>query len=161
MTWCVLALVGVPLLQVVAATTPAAPAHDASAVSQPRMTGAQTTAAMTCVSAGHHPERTWTFTPRGDGWSVAHRSGSDGRLVSLDLPKAKASFSPHAVSLTSRTANGGIDVSLHGTPERAALDIYISYELEVNVDTTLTPEIDELNTHGRIGVRCTRGNVER
>ena len=30
----------------------------------------------------------------------------------------------------------------------------MSYELEVNVDTSLTPAIDDLNTDGPIGVRC-------
>ena len=41
-----------------------------------------------------------------------------------------------------------------GTPAQARLDIYVSYELEVNVDASLTPAIDDLNTDGPIGVRC-------
>ena len=56
--------------------------------------------------------------------------------------------------LKARTSNGGIDVALSGTPAQARLDIYVSYELEVNVDTSLTPAIDDLNTDGPIGVRC-------
>ena len=43
---------------------------------------------------------------------------------------------------------------MSGRPADARLDIYVSYELEVNVDTSLTPAIDELNTEGPIGVRC-------
>ena len=63
-------------------------------------------------------------------------------------------LSSEAVRVKARTSNGGIDVNLSGSPAEARLDIYVSYELEVNVDASLTPAIDELNTDGPIGVRC-------
>jgi hypothetical protein len=73
----------------------------------------------------------------------------------VSLPASAAvQLTTEVVSVKARTSNGGIDVSLAGTPARAQLDIYVSYELEVNVDTSLTPAIDDLNTDGPIGVTC-------
>ena len=51
---------------------------------------------------------------------------------------ASVQLTGEAVSVRARTSNGGIDVMLTGPPAQARLDIYVSYELEVNVDTSLT-----------------------
>lgn len=87
---------------------------------------------------------------------MTHWRGTlDKDAVRLAMPgNARARFSGQAVEFTARTSNGGIDVSLTGTPSSARLDIYVSYELEVNVDSSLTPAIDDLNTEGPVGVRC-------
>ena len=113
----------------------------------------------TCRSVGLDPPRTWRFDKPGDAWQVTHWRGTTRQgEVRLVLPANTAvELSKNTVSITGRTSNGGIDVALAGTPARAQLDIYVSYELEVNVDTSLTPAIDALNTEGRLGVTCEIG----
>jgi hypothetical protein len=113
-------------------------------------------ASATCTSVGLDTARTWRFDTRGDRWQVTHWRGTlEKDAVRLTMPaNARARWSRQAVAFTARTSNGGIDVSLTGSPASARLDIYVSYELEVNVDSSLTPAIDDLNTEGPIGVRC-------
>ena len=110
-----------------------------------------------CTSIGLDPPRTWRFEKQGQTWQVVHWRGADRQhAVKLAMPaNARARLATDVVDFKARTSNGGIDVSLSGSPNDARLDIYVSYELEVNVDTSLTPSIDELNTEGAIGVRCT------
>lgn len=110
----------------------------------------------TCVSLGLDPQRTWHFENRGTTWRVSHWRGTRPKdAVGVTLPTAtRVQLSGQSVDVKGRTSNGGIDVSLSGPPQSAQLDIYVSYELEVNVDTSLTPAIDELNTDGPTGVSC-------
>jgi hypothetical protein len=115
--------------------------------------------AATCRSVGLDPPRTWHFDKPGAAWQVTHWRGATRQgEVRLVLPlNAMVDLSKDRVTITARTSNGGIDVALAGTPERAQLDIYVSYELEVNVDASLTPAIDAINTEGRLGVTCEIG----
>ena len=110
----------------------------------------------TCRTIGVEPQRTWRFARDGAQWQVAHWTGAaEKAAVRVALPAAAVvRLSPTDVHVRARTSNGGIDVALSGTADAATLDIYVSYELEVNVDTSLTPRIDELNTDGPVGVRC-------
>jgi hypothetical protein len=105
---------------------------------------------------GLDPERTWRFDKPGPAWQVTHWRGATQKdVVRLALPaNAVVRLSREAVDVTARTSNGGIDIRLSGAPAQAQLDIYVSYELEVNVDSSLTPAIDDLNTDGPVGVRC-------
>jgi hypothetical protein len=110
----------------------------------------------TCRSVGLDPPRTWQFRKAGQAWEIAHWRGTvtkESTRVALP-PSASVQLTGEAVSIKARTSNGGIDVTLTGTPTQARLDIYVSYELEVNVDASLTPAIDDLNTDGPIEVRC-------
>lgn len=117
---------------------------------------APSTPAVVCTSIGLDPARRWTFEPTDDTWRVTHTLGETARTVTLVLPRATATFTDEAITLRSRTANGGIDVTLNGTWTHATLDAYINYELEVNVDASLTPEIDDIATEAPTGVRCGR-----
>ena len=110
----------------------------------------------TCRSMGLDPPRSWQFRKAGATWEVTHwRGAAIKESTRVALPaSASVQMTGEAVSVRARTSNGGIDVTLTGTPAQARLDIYVSYELEVNVDASLTPAIDELNTDGPIGVRC-------
>ncbi len=111
---------------------------------------------VTCRSIGLDPTRTWRFETQGDTWRVLHWRGTDAtRAVSVSLPgNATVQFTKDNVRVAARSSNGGIDVALTGPPTLARLDIYVSYELEVNVDASLTPAIDDLNTDSPMGVRC-------
>ena len=57
-------------------------------------------------------------------------------------------------------------MTLGGSPQAATLDAYVSYELEVNVDASLTPAIDEIDTDGpvvviRLSARSVRAEAGR
>ena len=110
----------------------------------------------TCRSIGLEPPRTWQFRESAGTWAITHWRGTAMKdATRMALPTSAAvQLTGAVVSVKARTSNGGIDVALAGTPAAARLDIYVSYELEVNVDTSLTPAIDDLNTEGPIGVRC-------
>jgi hypothetical protein len=117
---------------------------------------AQPAPGATCRSVGIEPQRTWRFERTGPQWQVTPWSGAeekDTARVTLP-PAAEVRLTTSALSVRGKTSNGGIDVTLSGTPAKATLDIYVSYELEVNVDASLTPKIDDVNTNGPIGVRC-------
>ena len=118
----------------------------------------QTTPAstVTCTSIGLTPTRAWTFARENDTWRVTHVVTGETRRATLLLPNAAATFGDAAISLRARTANGGIDVTLSGSWQRATLDAYVNYELEVNVDASLTPDIDDISTEAPTGVRCVR-----
>lgn len=107
-----------------------------------------------CRSIGLDPVRVWTFEPAGDTWRVTHQVEGAARRAVLRLPNAQATFTSESAHLRSRTANGGIDITLSGPRERATLDAYVNYELEVNVDASLTPDMDDIDTDGPVGVSC-------
>lgn len=116
--------------------------------------GASQTA--TCRSVALDPVRTWRIERTGALWQVSHWRGpivTDVARVSLPA-SADVRLSATALHVRAKTSNGGIDVTLAGTTASATLDVYVSYELEVNVDASLTPKIDDLNTEGPVGVRC-------
>jgi hypothetical protein len=116
----------------------------------------QMPAGATCRSAGLDPPRTWQFRRTGEAWEVVHWKGTAmNEAARVALPStASVQLTSEEVRVRARTSNGGIDVNLTGRPAQARLDIYVSYELEVNVDASLTPAIDDLNTDGPIAVRC-------
>jgi hypothetical protein len=116
----------------------------------------QTSPGATCRSVGPDPVRTWQFRRSGEVWEVAHWTGTNAKQdARVTLPaSATVQLDSKSVRVRARTSYGGIDVALSGSPASARLDIYVSYELEVNVDAALTPAIDDLNTDGPIGVRC-------
>ncbi len=116
----------------------------------------QVTYPATCRSLGLEPTRTWRFDKHVATWRVTHWQGDDvANAVSVDLPStATVLLARDAVRVRARSSNGGIDVTLTGTPTLARLDVYVSYELEVNVDASLTPAIDQLSTESPLGVRC-------
>lgn len=150
-------------LAVVCAWIVAAGAGRPEALADPSVTTAQASGRqpVACRSLGTTPLRTWTFVPAGDMWRVTHETEGDARIVSLLLPRATATLDDHVISLRARTANGGIDITLSGPWDRATLDAYVNYELEVNVDASLTPDIDHISTDTPLGVACRRVEASR
>jgi len=116
---------------------------------------AQAPTALTCRGLDSGATRIWEFSRAKGRWQLAHwREGRPQDAVRLLLPRATEAVLTPPLTLAGRTSNGGIDVALRGPASAAVLDVYVSYELEVNVDASLTPRIDELNTNGPTGVRC-------
>lgn len=142
-------LSGAAMWAVLVATPAVRPVQPAA----PAATGDET---IVCRAIALEPVRTWTFASRGGIWRVTHELAGRTRRASLVLPRADVTLTAERVDLRARTANGGIDVALGGPWARATLDAYVSYELEVNVDASLTPDIDEIATDAPTGVRCTR-----
>ncbi|HVB37110.1 MAG TPA: hypothetical protein VND92_01180 [Vicinamibacterales bacterium] len=95
--------------------------------------------------------KVWTLSMRG--------TNTDGRWVSLPLPDAAPVFTGGTASLSYRSAYGGRTIALQVSPAVASLDVYANYELEVNVDPNLNPQVDLLNTGGPLtGLTCQVAN---
>ena len=123
--------------------------------------GGQATApaAITCRAPEDPARREWSLVregpPDSDRWRLLFRSADlDRPSVSLPLPGARPEVGDGTVSLQYRTANGGRSVELSATDGPSSLDVFVSYELEVNVERDLDREVDRMNTGGAIAVVC-------
>jgi len=70
------------------------------------------------------------------------------RWIPISLYGAAPVINDKQVLLSYQTANGGKLVDFRVTQKSVYLDVYVSYELEVNVEVDLSPEVDLLNTEG-------------
>jgi hypothetical protein len=116
-------------------------------------------AEVTCRVPNDPDQRTYVLselpTGRGKAWHLSYKSKTVRDWIRLRLPGAAPAIAATSAVLSYKSANGGIAVDLNAGTERASLDVYVSYELEVNVDASLSPEIDALNTHGLLaGLTC-------
>lgn len=93
-------------------------------------------------------------------WFLALNDASTkGQWLRVALPGADPRVAPGGVTLDYRSANGGVIVRLEARRDGSMLDVYVSYELEVNIDADLDPRVDLLNTEGlRRDVMCRRGD---
>jgi hypothetical protein len=77
--------------------------------------------------------------------------------VALPLPGAAPDTSA-GVILEYRTANGGRAVTLDAANEGpSTLDVFVNFELEVNVERDLDRAVDAMNTEGPLAVVCAPG----
>ena len=82
------------------------------------------------------------------GWRLAMTGGTlREEEVGVRLPGASPSFARDTASLSYRSANGSVIVELRARGRDSELDVYVSYELEVNIDAGLSPRVDLLNTN--------------
>jgi hypothetical protein len=90
-------------------------------------------------------------------WWLTLRSVKLGqRLVELPLRNAQVNTTD-AVVASASSANGGVAVQLRSGAGEPLLDVFVNYELEVNVWRDLSPEVDQMNTSGpRRDAICTR-----
>ena len=70
------------------------------------------------------------------------------RIVELPLPGANVERTAESVSIASRSANGGLAVKVHAAAAESLLDVFVNFELEVNVWRDLSPEVEAMNTDG-------------
>ena len=76
-------------------------------------------------------------------------------MVGVGLPGGVAVIAGDTASLSYRSSNGGVIVELRARGRDSELDVYVSYELEVNIDADLSPRVDLLNTDGLLrAVSC-------
>ena len=107
--------------------------------------------------------------PAGREWSLAREGSSDSPRwvllfrqtaaaatpVRLPLPAAAPTVTGERVELNFRSANGGRSVALSAvTAGPSSLDVFVNFELEVNVERDLDRAVDTMNTEGPIAVRC-------
>jgi hypothetical protein len=89
-------------------------------------------------------------------WRLSMRSMETGtRWIRLTLPNAAPELSDKVGRLTYKNANGGRQIDLTVTPDRASLDVWVDYGLEVNIEPDLDPRVDLMNTEGPLSnVTC-------
>lgn len=70
------------------------------------------------------------------------------QIIELPLPDAAVEEAPTRVTVASRSGNGGLNVALRVAGEDSSLDVFVNFELEVNVWRDLSPDVEGMNTDG-------------
>jgi len=97
--------------------------------------------------------------PESPRWVLLFRGGEPSSpAVRLPLPSAAPSVAADRVELDFHSANGGRSVALTASPAGPSrLEVFVNFELEVNVERDLDRAVDTMNTEGPIAVSCTFG----
>ena len=115
----------------------------------------------TCRAAEDPAGREWSLAREGPSdssrWVLLFRRGTaPSAPVRLPLPSAAPTVSAERVELDFHSANGGRSVTLSaGAAGPSRLDVFVNFELEVNVERDLDRAVDAMNTEGPITVTCT------
>ncbi len=115
----------------------------------------------TCRAAEDPAGREWSLAREGPSdsprWVLLFRRGAaPSAPVRLPLPSAAPTVSAERVELDFHSANGGRSVTLSaGAAGPSRLDVFVNFELEVNVERDLDRAVDAMNTEGPITVTCT------
>jgi hypothetical protein len=117
---------------------------------------------VTCRPPNDPDQRVFTLGQRETGadnpWFLSFQNKEIApRTIRVKLAGAEPAISRDTATLAFKTSNGGIMVDLKWKGARGILDVYVSYELEVNVDAEMTPEVDLMNTNGPVAVACEVG----
>lgn len=72
------------------------------------------------------------------------------RRVDLPLANARVERRTGGVAVTSASANGGANVRIDAADGSgpSSIDVFVNFELEVNVWRDLSPDVEHMNTHG-------------
>lgn len=115
-------------------------------------------ARVTCRVPGDPQARVYVLeaSAAGASWRLSFQSAETKQVpVRLSLPGARPHINGANVSLTYRNGNGGRIISLSVQDGASALDVWVDYGLDVNVEPDLDPRVDLMNTHGPLqGVQC-------
>ncbi len=88
-------------------------------------------------------------------WLTLRSRALAARLIELPLPAAQVSRDARRMTVSSTSANGGLAIDLVAADAGAMLDVFVNFELEVNVWRDLSPEVERMNTGGpRRDARC-------
>jgi hypothetical protein len=90
---------------------------------------------------------------RGSGsqprWWLSFRSRALGdRVVDLPLPDAQVDQSRDRTTISSISPNGGLAVEIQANADKPMVDVFVNFELEVNVWRDLSPDVEHMNTDG-------------
>jgi hypothetical protein len=113
----------------------------------------QPTAVAECVLQDDSGQRVYRVVDRGESgeprwWLTLIAPGAATALAELPLPNARVERSASALAISSASGNGGLAVTIRAAPTAALLDVFVNYELEVNVWRDLSPAVDRMNTNG-------------
>ena len=118
-------------------------------------------AVVECTLPGDTAGRVYRILDAGSGreprWSLRLTAQSLGqRHVDLPLPDARVERRGSVLSLSSTSANGGLTVHIEAREGSASMvDVFVNFELEVNVWRDLSPEVEQMNTDGpQPGAAC-------
>ena len=72
------------------------------------------------------------------------------------MPLADATVDRTAgrVRVSSASKNGGLAVEIVAATDKSVLDVFVNFELEVNVWRDLSPEVEQMNTEGKATASC-------
>jgi len=78
------------------------------------------------------------------------------RRVDLPLGNARVDKKNAGLVVSSASANGGATVQIDAADgnNTSTLDVFVNFELEVNVWRDLSPEVERMNTHGQANAQC-------
>jgi len=114
-----------------------------------------------CVMPDDADARVYRLVDRGETssprWWLTLRARSLGsREVEVPLADARVEPSPGGtLSVASRSLNGGLVVEIRPDASAYRFDVFVNFELEVNVWRDLSPDIEHMNTGGaRNDARC-------
>ena len=118
-------------------------------------------ARLECVLPDDGDARVYTLVDRGalatPRWWLTLRARSLGaREVELPLADARVDESrADALSVISRSLNGGVAIEIRPEAPAYRFDVFVNFELEVNVWRDLSPDVEHMNTAGaRTDARC-------
>ena len=99
-------------------------------------------------------DRGATVSPR---WWLTLTAPSLGpRVVELPLAEARVDeLRAGAISVVNKSLNGGLAVTVQPEASAYRLDVFVNFELEVNVWRDLSPDVELMNTDGpRLDAAC-------
>jgi hypothetical protein len=114
----------------------------------------------TCRAPSDPAGREWSLVREGateaPQWVlVFRRGGAATPPVRLPLPAAAPTISRDRILFEAHSANGGRDVTLAATRDGSStLDVFVNFELEVNVERDLDRAVETMNTEGPLAVSC-------
>lgn len=106
-----------------------------------------------CRLPADEDERVFRLIDRGGKseprWVLVLRARPLGeRAIELPLAGARVTQTTGRVTASSRSANGGIAVEIDARAGGSTVDVFVNYELEVNVWRDLSPDVERMNTAG-------------
>jgi hypothetical protein len=118
-------------------------------------------ARLECVLPDDGDARVYRLVDRGASasprwWLTLRARSLGGREVELPLAGAQVEESKDgALRLASRSLNGGVAIEIRPEATAYRLDVFVNFELEVNVWRDLSPDVEHMNTAGaRSDARC-------
>jgi hypothetical protein len=111
------------------------------------------TVVVECAPARDAKQRIYRLVDRGAGaeprwWLTMEARHLGGSIIELPLTGARVEQTDERVRVAAASRNGGVAISMDSGGEQPILDVFVNFELEVNVWRDLSPGVDEMNTNG-------------
>jgi hypothetical protein len=105
-----------------------------------------------CTLPGEFGTRVYQIVDRGSQqprwWLTLGSTVLGSRRVELPLADAR-------VERSSASRNGGLAVGIDANADKSTVDVFVNFELEVNVWRDLSPDVVHMNTNGpQTSARC-------